>query len=469
MSNTKLIHDYTTGSIPKQLARFMLPFMASNALQVVYSLVDMVIVGRFVGSAGLSGVSQGSMIVIFFSLFCMGFSTSGQIMIAQFIGADRKDQLNPLIGTLFSVMAILGVLVTVIALAIRLPLMRWMSVPPEAWDMSGIYVIICGGGLIFTVGFNAVSSILRGMGDSRHPFIYVTLSSVLNLILDLILTGWLGLGVAGAAAATIFSQAVSFAATMVFLVRHKAEFHFDFRLRSFRIRGDMLGQMVRLGTPMAIQMVAINISMMICHGFINSLGVVPSATFGVGMKVDDIAAKLSHGIQYAAAPMVGQNFGASKQRRVRQVVYWTWIMSGTVYLLFTIVYLCLNRQIFSLFTNDAAVIDLAPVFVHAIIWSFPGMVILRGISSFLQGIANSSLLMLFAFIDAGARVLFGWLFGIVLSAGFFGFVLGFGIACYGVAIPGTLYYLFAKWEKNKSMAQLAVDPADAAAERKDAP
>ena len=452
MAQTKLIHDYTTGSIPKQLARFMLPFMASNALQVIYSLVDMVIVGRFVGSAGLAGVSQGSMIIIFFTMFCMGFSNSGQIMIAQFVGAQRHDRLNALIGTLFSVMAILGAMMTVLTLAVRTTLMGWMSVPPEAWDMAGVYVLICGGGLLFTVGYNAVSAILRGMGDSKHPFVFITLSSVLNLILDLVLTGWLGLGVAGAAAATIFSQAVSFITAMIFLARHKGEFHFDFRPASFRIRGDMLGKMVRLGLPLALQMVAINISMMICHSFINSLGVVASATFGVGAKIDDIAGKLALGVQYAAAPMVAQNFGAGKAQRVRRVVCWTWIMSACIYAVFTAVYLTFSRSIFALFTSDAAVIDLAPVFVGAIIWSFPGMILMRGSSSFLQGTGNSPLLMLFAFIDAGARVLCSWLFGIVFSAGFPGFVLGFGIAIYGVSVPGSLYFLFAKWEKKKSMA-----------------
>ena len=452
MANAKLIHDYTEGSIPKQLARFMLPFMASNALQLVYSLVDMVIVGRFVGSAGLSAVSQGSAIVLFFSLFCLGFSNSGQIMIAQFVGAGRKDRLNPLIGTLFSVMAIGGAALTVLSLALRGTLMRFMSVPPEAWDMCRSYVTICGGGLLFTVGYNTVSAILRGMGDSRHPFIFLAISSVLNLILDYVLTGLLGLGVAGAAFATAFSQAVSFIVSIIFLRRNEEEFHFDFRFRSFRIHGDMLGNMVKLGLPLALQMVAINISMMICHTFINRLGVIASATFGVGVKVDDIGNKLTLGIQYAAAPMLAQNFGAGKHKRVRGVVYWTWIMAGVVYLLFTTVYLCFGREIFALFTDDAAVIDLAPVFIRAIVWSFPGMVVMRGANSFLQGTANTPLLMSFAFIDAGARVLFSWLFGIVFRAGFPGFVLGFGIAIYGICIPGACYFLFAKWEKRKSMA-----------------
>ncbi len=454
MAKAKLIHDYTTGSIPKQLTRFMLPFMASNALQLVYSLVDMVIVGRYVGSAGLAGVSQGSMIIVFFSMFCLGFSNSGQIMIAQFVGAGRRDQLRPLIGTLFSIMAIGGAALTVLTLLLRGTILRLMSVPPEAWDMAGTYVTICGSGLIFTVGYNAVSAILRGMGDSRHPFIFLAVSSVLNLILDYILTGLLGFGVAGAAFATIFSQAVSFIAAVIFLRRNEEEFHFDFRPRSFRIHGGMLAGMAKLGIPMALQTVAINISMMICHTFINRLGVIAAATFGVGVKVDDIGNKLSQGIQYAAAPMLAQNFGAGKHKRVRGVVYWTWILGGIIYLIFTTFYLLFGRQIFALFTDDPKVIDLAPVFIHAIVWSFPGVVGMRGANSFLQGTGSARLLMAFAFIGAGSRVLFSWLLGIVAAAGFPGFVMGFGIAIYGVCIPGTCYFLFGKWEKKKSMASM---------------
>jgi len=193
--------------------------------------------------------------------------------------------------------------------------------------------------------------------------------------------------------------------------------------------------------------------MMICHTFINRLGVIPSATFGVGVKVDDIGNKLTLGIQYAAAPMVAQNFAAGKFKRVRSVVYWTWLTAGAVYLIFTIIYLLFGRQIFGLFTSDPAVIDLAPVFIHAIVWSFPGMVLMRGANSLLHGTASARLLMTFAFIDSGARVLLSWLFGIVLDTGFPGFVLGFGIAIYGICTPGTLYFFFGKWERKKSMVQ----------------
>ena len=451
MAKTKLVNNYTEGSIPKHLVRFMLPFMASNALQVVYSLVDMIVVGQYVGSAGLAGVSQGSMVVLFFSMFCLGFSSSGQIMISQLVGADRRDELNPVIGTLFSVTLLGGVILSVLSVVLRFGVINLLKVPPEARDMAISYILICGGGLIFTCGYNTVSAALRGMGDSRHPFIFITITSVLNLVLDLLLTGYFGLGVVGAAIATVFSQAVSFIIALIFLQKRKDQFYFDFKPASFRIRKDIFGRMVKLGVPLALQTCTVNISMMICNSFINSVGVAAAATFGVGLKIDDIANKLTLGIQYAAAPMVGQNFGAGKNRRVRTVVYWTWFIGAVIYGLFTLCYLLFGKQIFALFTTDTAVIALAPVFIVNIIWSFPGMTIMRGTSSFFQGTSNAVMLMIFAFVDSGLRVLLCWLMGIALEMGFYGFVLGFAFAVYGIAVPGILYFFFAPWTKRGSM------------------
>ena len=451
MAKGKLINNFTEGSIPRQLIRFMLPFMASNALQIVYSLVDMIVVGQFVGSAGLAGVSQGSMIVLFFSMFCLGFSSSGQILISQLVGADRRDDLNSVIGTLFSITLLGGLLFTALTLLLRFSIVDLLMVPVEARDMALSYVLICGGGLVFTVGYNTVSAILRGMGDSRHPFIFITISSVLNLCLDLLLTGYLGFGVAGAAIATVFSQAVSFIVSIVFLYRRKQEFYFDFKLSSFRILREVFLKMLKLGIPLALQACTINISMMICNSFINQVGVVAAATYGVGLKIDDIANKITLGIQYAAAPMVGQNFGARKVNRVRSVVYWTWIIGGIFFGTFMVCYLLFGKQIFSLFTTDPEVIALAPVFIANVIWTFPGMAVMRGTSSFFQGTGNATMLMVLAFVDSGLRVALCWLMGIVLDLGFTGFVLGFSLAVYGIAVPGALYFFFYPWAKQKSM------------------
>ena len=449
MAKGKLISDFTKGSIPKHLIRFMLPFVASNALQVVYSLVDMVVVGQYVGSAGLAGVSQGSVIIMFFTVFCMGFATSGQILTSQLLGANRKEELNSMIGTLFSVVIIGSLVLTILALSMRGWLVDLLKVPGDANAMAKDYVLYCGSGLLFSCGYNTVSSILRGMGDSRHPFIFITVSSVLNLILDIVLTGFLGMGVAGAAFATAFSQAVSCISAVVFTISRRDEFHFDYRLPSFRIHKDILKQLVKLGIPLALQMCSINVSMMFCNSFINSLGVSATATFGVGLKIDDIANKVAMAIQYAAAPMVGQNIGALEIKRSRSVVYWAWIFAGAVCLVFFFICIFFGQELFSLFTDDPEVISMAPVFFSAMVLSFPAMALMRGTSSFLQGIGSGTLIMCLAFVDATARVVLSYLIGIVGGLGFVGFCLGFAFAAYGVVLPAMVYFFFFPWAKRR--------------------
>ena len=449
MRKNKLISDFTQGSVPKHLVKFMLPFMASNGLQVLYSLVDMVIVGQYVGSAGLSGVSQGSLITVFFTLFCMGFSNSGQIIVSQLLGAGKKEELQKVIGTLFSLTIVVGVVLSALLVCLHNVMMDVVSMPAESWEMGSQYVMICGGGLIFTFGYNSVAALLRGMGDSRHPFVFLTLSSVINLVLDLVLTGYLGLGVVGAATATVFSQFVCFAASIVFLVKHREDFCFDFRLSSFRFHSYYFRKIMKLGFPMALQACAVSISMLVCNTFINRLGLAASATFGVGVKIDDIANKLSQGILMAASPMVGQNVGANDHKRVKSVIIWTWIMAGIVFVLFFLSYFFFGEEIFGLFTTDSIVIEMAPIFISAICWSFPGMALMRGAQALLQGTGNTKILMMMAFCDAGLRLVFSYLFGIVMGFGFYGFVLGFGLAAYGVAIPGTIYFFTGRWKKTR--------------------
>jgi len=461
LANRKLIVDFTGGNIPKQLFVFMLPFMASNGLQVLYNLVDMLIVGRYVGPAGLTGVSQGGQVVAFATLLCMGFSNSGQIMIAQLIGADRRDQLRSVIGTLFSLMFLLGAALSVLILTQRRRIIALLNVDTVAVRMTEEYLIVCGSGLLFMCGYNIVSTILRGMGDSRHPFIFITAASVLNLLLDLLLTGRLGMGVMGAAIATVVSQAISFLASIAFLSRHQDAFYFDFRPASFLPDRKYLKEMLRLGVPFALQSASVNLSVLVCNSFVNRLGVIASATFGVGIKVEDIGSKLAMGVQYAAAPMIGQNSGARKFDRMRSVVYWTWVMCGVVFLLFFLAYKLAGREIFALFTDDPDVLKLSAVFISAIIWCFPGMVLMRGTNSFMQGIGNSRLIFCFAMIDAGLRAALSYLFGITMGMGFFGFVLGFAMAPYGISIPGAIYFFSGAWTKRRSTADLAEPPAPA--------
>jgi len=450
----KISKDFTKGNVPKQLLWFALPFMASNALQVLYSTIDMIIVGKYVGTAGLSAVSQSSMIVNFATMMCLGFSNGGQVLVAQALGAGKRKEMNDIIGTLFSLIMMFAVFMSGVFMVGRYWILDTMNIPAESYSMAMDYLIICGLGLLFTAGYNMVSAVLRGMGDSKRPFLFICIASVINLVLDILFTGMMGMGVAGAAFATIIGQAVSFIFSLYYLYKNKDAFGFDFAKESFRLNGKYVKMICSLGTPMAIQSGCINLSMLYVNSMVNSVGVVASATFGVGVRIDDIINKISQGIQYAAMPMVSQNIGARQQKRAQQVVWFAWAYSFALTILFLAIYLNFGKELFIMFSDDPQVHEMSHVFIRAIIWMFPAMAIMRGSNAFIQGIGNAKLSMVLSLLDGVVlRIGLSWFFGIVLNWGFYGFVLGYGLAPYGCGVPGMLYFLSGRWKKRKVLAE----------------
>ncbi len=453
MSGKKLAKDFTKGSIPKQMFWFMLPFMASNGLQVLYSTVDMVIVGRYVGTAGISAVSQSSLILNFATMVCLGFANAGQILVSQALGAGKKKEVNDIIGTLFTVILSMGIIFSAVVLLFLKPIQNIMNIPLESLDYSADYMIICGAGLVFTAGYNMVSAVLRGMGDSKRPFMFICLASVINLVLDILFTGYMGMEVAGAAWATIIGQAVSFLFSLYYLYKNKEAFGFDFKWTSYYPNKKYVQLIMSLGTPMALQSGCINISMLYVNSMINNIGVVASATFGVGCKIDDIINKIAQGIQMAAMPMISQNIAAGEIKRSKQVVHSAWTFASIFTVTCMILYVLFGEQMFMLFSDDPAVHALSGTFISAILWMFPAFIIMRGTFAFIQGIGNAKLGFVLSLLDGVIlRIGLSWLLGIVLDFGFYGFVLGYGLAPYGCAIPGLIYFLSGKWEKRKTLA-----------------
>ncbi len=445
--------NFTEGCIPKQLLFFTLPFMASNALQVLYSTIDMIVVGQYVGTAGLSAVSQSSQILNFVTMICLGFSNAGQVLVSQALGAGKRREQNRIIGTLFTLIFLIGAVLSVGVLLLRDPILTLIKIPAESREMAKDYLTICGAGLLFTAGYNMVSAVLRGMGDAKRPFLFIGIATAVNLALDLLFTGYLGWGVAGAAYATIIGQGVSFIFSLLYLYRRRVEFGFDFKVRSFSPSRHYSGMILSLGTPMAIQSGCINLSMLFVNTLVNEVGVVASAAFGVGVRIDDIFNKLSQGLQYAAMPMISQNVAAKKQHRAKRVVWWTWLFSAVFTVLTVAVYLLFGQALFRMFSDDVAVHSMANDFISAILWMFPALALMRGTGAFIQGIGNVRFGMVLSLLDGVIlRVGLSYLLGIVLDMGFYGFVLGYGLAAFGYAIPSTLYFLSGIWKKRQTLA-----------------
>ena len=274
MEHKSFKNDLTQGSVVKGLLLFTLPLFASNALQVVYNVVDMVVVGQVMGKIGMSAVAIGGEISNFLTALAMGFCGASQVIIAQNVGAKRMDDVKKIIGTLFSFLFILALSVSALCLIFRHQILALLSTPADSYDQAMAYAITCSCGLIFVYGYNAVSAILRGMGDGKRPFTFIAIAAVSNAVLDVLFVAVFNMEAFGAALATVIGQGISFIFSLIYLYKRKEAFGFDFKPESFAISKRHLRLLLSLGVPMCIQYGSINFSRIVVASWVNSFGVV---------------------------------------------------------------------------------------------------------------------------------------------------------------------------------------------------
>lgn len=453
MANDKskaIITDMTQGSVFKQMVVFTIPVMFANALQLCYGLIDMMIVGRFVGSAGLSAVTTGSQIFNLMATLCIGFSVGGQVFISQLIGQGDYHRLNRTIGSIFSLVAALGVIMTFVGFTCSEVVLGLMNTPDESFVMAKAYMLVCSGGILFTYGYNMVSAVLRGMGDSKRPFLFIMISTVVNLVGDLLLVGYFKMGAAGAAWATILGQAVSFIFALIYLVYKKEEFHFDFKPQSFIPEKNTSVKLLKLGVPFALQNSSIDISMMFVCALVNSFGVIASAVFGVGSRLQSMGFVMSGAVGAFVSSMVGQNLAAGKQDRVRKGIHIGLACSIAFWATLTTLFMLFPAFFFGFFSKEADVLAMAPMYMACMAVGAPALACMTPYNGFIQGLGNSRLSLVFSILDGFvARIGFSFLLGIVMGLGLRGFFLGYFIAPYFTTIPAMLYYYSGIWKKRK--------------------
>lgn len=450
MATNTFINDLTEGSVVKKLFYFATPFMLSNLLQTLYNLVDMAVVGHYMGSAGLSAVSIGGRLVELLTFLCVGFCTGGQILLSQQVGAKKYKEMQKTIGTLFTVTMVLALVLGGLSVIFHKQLLGLLNTPEAAFDEAAKYMVICNCGCIFIFGYNALCSILRGMGDSKRPLLFVAIASVINLVLDVILVAGFGMGAAGAAIATVLSQAVSFIWALVYLIRKKESFGFTFSRESLRVDGKTLKILTKLGLPLSFQMAAISISVLFVNSFINSYGEAASAVYGAGMKLQNIPSIITHGLSTANSSMVGQNMAAGRPERVKKAVRTCFVINASVYAVFITGCLLFPRALFTMFTTDAAVLELAPMYLRITCIAFVASVFNSSFMSVVNGIGFTSLSMVIGLLDSVvARTSLSVLFGVLLDMGLPGFFLGSSLAVWMTALPTFFYYLSGKWKTYK--------------------
>ena len=451
MENAKeksMVTDLTGGSVAKKLLWFAMPLFASNLLQAIYNVVDMIVVGRVIGGAGMSAVSVGGEILHVLTFLAMGFSSAGQVIISQHVGAGRMDEVKKTIGTMFTFLLITSLLLSVFCYLCRDGILRLLNTPSESFDLTMDYTVTCIFGLFFIYGYNIVSAILRGMGDSKRPFVFVAVAAVLNIVLDIWFVAGLSLAAFGAALATVIGQGVSFVASLIYLYRHKESFGFDFQLESFRIQKKTLSRLVSLGVPMAIQSAAVSISKIVLTSWINSFGVTMSAVGGIYSKTGTMFGVISNSFTTAGSAMTGQCIGAGKFDRVPKIMKTNFFVMTSIATLGTVLMLLFPDQVFALFTGDEAVLLSAGVALAPIIVNFYGAATRSVAFSLINGSGNSKLNLCVALLDGMiARVGLAALLGFALGMECRGFWFGDAFAGFMPLVIGMTFYFTGKWRR----------------------
>lgn len=445
-----MVQDLTGGSVAKLLLKFAFPLFVSNALQAVYNIVDMVVIGQKMGKVGMSAVSTGGDVLHLLTFVAMGFSSAGQVIIARQVGAGQMDKVKKTIGTMFTFLLSIALFMSVGCYFIRDWMLDTLNTPIESYGYTMDYTVTCIVGLVFIYGYNIVSAILRGMGDSKRPFMFVAVAAVMNIILDIVFVFFMGMEVFGAALATVISQAFSFLIAMVYLYRSRESFGFDFKPESFRMDRETLKPLVSLGIPMAIQSAAINISKIVLMAWINAEGVVYSALAGVYNKVGMMSGIVSNSFTTAGASMVGQNLGAKKYKRVPQIMSVVFICGMIISTVFTLVIWLFPDGVFSIFTTEADVLEKAAILIVPTIINFFGCATRAVAFSLINGSGNTKLNFAIAIIDGMiSRVGIAALLGFGLKMGCEGFWFGDALAGWMPFVIGMTYFFSGYWKKEK--------------------
>ncbi len=446
----KFRQDLTQGSVSKQLIKFAIPFLLSNLLQACYSVADMIIVGRFCGTHGITGVNIGSQINLLVTGAAFGLAVGGTVLIAQYGGAKKFDEQRKTIGTLFTAYMILSVICTAVMLLLGTTLLDILKTPEVAYQEAENYYNICMAGLFFMFSYNVISAILRGMGDSKRPLYFVLIAAIVNVIGDIILVGPFNMGAAGAAYATVASQALSVILSIIYLIKN--HFFVGFRKSDFRIDKEKFKMLFKLGLPSSVQQVVVSFSFLTLTALVNSLPIadIASACQGIGGKVNSFAVLPALAMSNAVSSMAGQNIGAGETARAKKtMVTGMGIAFAISVFVFALVQL-FPGQIISLFDSNPEVIEIGTEYLRFIaldylfvpfVFCMNGLAIGAGYTNFaLFNACFSSILV---------RVPAAYLAVYVLDLGFNGIGLVTSLASLASIVVGTIFVTRGKWKTPK--------------------
>ena len=348
------------------MIKFALPFLLANLVQMAYSTVDVYFIGKYASVGAVAGVYQGVMINAVVTYLFLGITTGGTILLGQYVGAKEKDKAAQALGNIILICLASVVIVTFILQFAGKQLLTWMQVPPEAFGESWNYLQVCVYGLIFVMGYNVVSSVLRSLGDSNAPFVFVLIASIMNVGLDYVFVGILRMAARGAAVATIISQGFSFLLALIYI--RKKGLPFEFSLKYVIPKKEMISNVLKVGIPISMQSTLNNLSFVIVGAIINSMGVYVSAGTSVVGTITSFCMMIPMSLSSAISAITAQNIGAKKPERAVKTLWYGILLCLAVAIPFVLVFTFWPEAVVGILNKDPNVITEAVRYMYPYSW-----------------------------------------------------------------------------------------------------
>nr|MBQ8252228.1 MATE family efflux transporter [Lachnospiraceae bacterium] len=444
----KLESDLTKGSVWKQMLLFAIPFFISNLIQSLYGIADMMIVSYFGGTESVAGVNTSSSIMIIVTNLATGIAAGGTVMVGQFLGAGQRENIKKSISTLFLTLFGLAMAIAIGLLLFAHPLLRVLNTPAEAYGESYGYLVVSLVGVVFIFGYNAVSAVIRGMGDGKTPLYFVIVACFVNIGLDLLFVAVFHWGATGAAAATVIAQAVSMISCVVYLVRN--DFVFDFKWSSYRFDREMFGTLMKVGLPNGVQHAATNLSFLFMTALINDIGgVAANAAVGIVGKFNTFALMLQVAFNTSASAMISQNIGAGQMNRSKKIMQCCLVLCSIMSVLVYSIAYFFPEEILLLFGAKPDVVEQGVIYMSAFRYEYVFVPVIIALNSMFLGNGNGWILLVTNLISSFiVRIPAALYLGITRDMGVYGIGLAVPVASFVGAVAVVLFYYSGWWKKN---------------------
>ena len=442
------LRNMTVGSPAGHIFYFALPLLLGSFLQQLYNMVDSWVVGNYAGDASLAAVGVGYPVIFMFTSLFMGLSGGGTVVIAQFYGAGNMGRVRDTVDTVYTAFMASAIPITLLALGLVKPVLLLMQVQADAWAESWLYLTVVSAGLVGAIGYNLNAGILGGLGNSRTTLLFLAISSVMNIVLDLVFVLGLGMGVLGVALGTIISQAFSWLFGLFYINRRYPAI----AIRPFCRRFDraLFRQIMGIGLPAGIQMSLVALGAMVVMSKINSFGKEFAAAYNVGSKLDSLAFLPVQSLSNAVTAFVGQNTGAKRPDRVRRGIRMT-VAASVVWSAVMLVLIPLGPTLVGFFSDTPAVIHSGTVYLRCIMPFYALFSVMFCLNNAMRGAGDS----LFPMLD----VIFSLILVRVPAVYWFADHYGPDYMYYGVGVGwcvgftlSVVYYLSGRWKRKGSLA-----------------